>query len=130
MHKVNRTTGVAVFLSLFLGGVGAAQAQCGNGYCANDDSPVLGGYYSETKTTRECYRYHGGNAQGLSQCDEYGPTVQTEEITSTFGAVSSGGCPANTARISMPNGYQANNGQFYKGGDMTYVCAKSDTYDD
>lgn len=110
---------------LTVAGFGSALAQCSDGYCANDDSPVIGGFYVETETSRNCLSYYsGGNG---NTCRRYGATTTSSNVVGSFGAVGSE-CPTNTARISMPNGYKANNGRLYKGGEMTFVCAKSDTY--
>ena len=115
----------AVGLGLLVAGFSPAFAQCGDGYCANDDSPVVGGFYVETETSRDCLSYYaGGNG---NTCRRYGATTTSSNVVGSFGAVGSE-CPTNTARISMPNGYRANNGRLYKGGEMTFVCAKSDTY--
>lgn len=102
-------------------------AQCSGGYCANDDSPVVGGYYVDVSYDLRCTSYQS-TYDGLTNCTNQ-TVAKNESVVGSFGAVSDR-CLVNTARIEMPEGYRANNGRLYKGGSMTYVCAKADTFND
>lgn len=101
---------------------GIAYAQCSNGYCANDDSPVVGGIIISEDPYQSC------NVR--DQC-----TTKYSISYGVFGAVEYSGyqnrdttCPLNTAKIEFPGGYKAYNGKLFRGSRTTFVCAKSDTF--
>ena len=139
-----------------LGFSGVALASCYNGYCPNSSSPVVGGYSVSTKGGCHYRRFGGrtcsydlyfrpfGNVTPISHIWWYGSNGGSDRYmpsnTGDFMANSSTlySCPANTARIEVPNGYKADNGRWYHRVYLgwghwdyhptTFVCVKTDTY--
>lgn len=138
---------VALTLGLLLAAFSSvAGAACYDNYCANTSSPVVGGWTAYG--TYACMNKVGDN------CFSYGSLTYQDFVA--FGNVGfpsayGGGtttqvpyCPSNTAKIEVPAGYIADNGDSYSAITVsgtnygsgystasvnvsTFVCVQTDT---